>query len=167
MSNRRLSLMYPSKVITLHFEWLVKTTVPDPVVVLPWGFGLFSAALAAVVAGTGGALYPHKRKGHSKGKSSGQECPLHTNKSKGNTNTKGSGRGRPALHWQSEVGASGDAPKLSIRRRRAPSGLIPDTHAVRLFQQQTSYDKRHASHNHRVIEPGIDIAGGRYRPQAD
>ncbi len=46
-----------------------------------------------------------------------------------------------------------------VGRRSLSSGFIPNTVAVRLFQQQTSHDESYAGDNHRVIEAGIDIAG--------
>jgi len=52
----------------------------------------------------------------------------------------------------------------SVRRRCPSLGFIPDANTACLTQQQTSHDKCHGRHNHRVIKPGINIPGGRDGP---
>src|ERR1700722_17183447 len=46
------------------------------------------------------------------------------------------------------------------RRRSLAAGFGPDVRSLGLAQQQTSYDEGKARDNHRVVESGIDIAGG-------
>src|SRR6202043_3312380 len=54
-----------------------------------------------------------------------------------------------------------ELPRSLIRSHGLACSLIPNADAAGFAQQQASHDKGDASDNHRVIEPGINVASGR------
>src|SRR5271170_3843188 len=56
-----------------------------------------------------------------------------------------------------------------LLQREGPCGfsLSPNAGVVRFLQENAADNKRHAGHNHRVIKPGINIAGGRHGRQSN
>jgi hypothetical protein len=70
--------------------------------------------------------------------------------------------------WPSDPAVSGDSQDLNPvanglfahRRRSLAAGFGPDVRSLGLAQQQAAYDEGQARDNHRVVESGIDIAGG-------